>query len=147
GKKLRMFSNYVVLYNMKENVDEITKASNERLIPIINAIKNKESTRISGLTKIFSFLNSNFIKKVATMDEDYSVNDNCNGCGICEKVCPVRNIELVDNRPQFKHHCENCVACIQFCPQKAINYKNTTQNRRRYTHPEITYQELYEYNK
>jgi hypothetical protein len=32
------------------------------------------------------------------------------------------------------------------CPQKAINYKNLTQNRGRYTNPEIDYRELSEYN-
>ena len=81
------------------------------------------------------------------MDNDYNVNNDCNGCAICEKVCPVKNIEIVNNKPEFKHHCENCIACIQFCPQKAINYKTATQNRRRYTNPEINYMELYEYNK
>jgi epoxyqueuosine reductase QueG len=53
---------------------------------------------------------------------------------------------MANNKPQYKHHCEQCVACIQFCPQKAINYKDATQNRRRYTNPEIKYKELYEYN-
>ena len=81
------------------------------------------------------------------MDKNYTVNNNCTGCTICEKVCPVKNIEMADNKPKYKHHCEQCVACIQYCPQKAINYKNVTQTRRRYTHPEISYKELCGYNK
>jgi ferredoxin/flavodoxin len=147
GQKLQMFSNYVIIYDMSEKINEITKKSNEKLIPIINSIKMKKNNRVNKLTKIFGFINKDFIKKVSSMDKDYTVNDNCTGCTICEKVCPVKNIEMINNKPQFKHHCENCIACIQFCPQKAINYKNATQNRRRYTNPEVNYMELFEYNK
>jgi ferredoxin len=147
GQKLQMFSNYVIMYDMSEKTDEITRKSNEKLIPIINAIKMKKNNRVNKFTKIFGLINKNFIKKVSDMDKDYTVNDNCTGCAICEKVCPVKNIEMANNKPHYKHHCEQCLACIQFCPQKAINYKDATQNRRRYTHPEINYMELFEYNK
>ena len=146
GQKLKMFPNYVISYNMSRKKEQIIKKANEKLIPIINSIKSRTHNRISKFTKIFAFVNKSFIKKVSDMDRDYSVNDNCKGCNICEKVCPVNNIEIINSRPQYKHHCENCVACIQYCPQKAINYKNATQKRRRYTNPEISYMELCEYN-
>jgi ferredoxin len=135
------------MYDMSEKINEITKKSNEKLIPIISSIKMKRNNRVNKLTKIFEFINKDFIKKVSNMDKDYTVNDNCTGCTICERVCSVKNIEMINNKPQYKHHCENCVACIQFCPQKAINYKDATQDRRRYTNPEINYMELFEYNK
>jgi ferredoxin/flavodoxin len=146
GQKLQMFSNYVVMYNMNEKIDEITKKSNEKLVPVIDAVKNKRNNTINKLTNIFSFVNRRFIKKVSNMDKNFTVNDDCTGCGICKEVCPVKNVELAHNKPQYSHHCEQCVACIQFCPKKAINYKNVTQNRRRYTNPEINYRELSEYN-
>jgi ferredoxin len=142
SKKLQMFSNYVILYDMKKEVDKITEKSNKDLVPIINSIKNSEKNKVNRLMKIFSFVNKDFIKKLPAMDKDYTVNNDCNGCGICKEVCPVKNIEIINNRPQFNHNCENCLACIQFCPQQAINYKNVTQNRGRYTNPEISYKEL-----
>jgi ferredoxin len=147
GKKLQMFSNYVVMYDMSEKADEITKKSNEELVPIIDSIKMRKNNTINKLTKVFNFINKDFIKKVANMDKDFTINNNCTGCGICKEVCPVKNIEMINNKPQYNHHCEQCVACIQFCPQKAINYKDVTQGRRRYTNPEINYKELSEYNK
>ncbi|GMO62574.1 MAG: EFR1 family ferrodoxin [Treponemataceae bacterium] len=146
GQKLQMFSNYVIMYDMSENIDEITKNSNEKLVPIIDAIKAKRNNTINKLTNIFCFVNKSFLKKVSDMDKNFTVNDNCTGCGICKEVCPVKNIEIENNKPKYSHHCEQCLACIQFCPQKAINYKNVTQNRRRYTNPEISYKELAEYN-
>jgi ferredoxin/flavodoxin len=146
GKGLRMFSNYVVIYDMSKKVDEIAKESNEKLVPIINLIKMRKNNSINKLTKVFNFINKGFRQKVADMDRDFTVNDNCTGCGICRKVCPARNIEMINNKPRYNHHCEQCVACIQFCPQRAINYKNVTQSRGRYTNPEIDYRELSEYN-
>jgi ferredoxin/flavodoxin len=146
GTTLRMFSNYVVIYDMSKKVDEITRRSNERLVPIIDAIRMRKNNRVSKLTGIFKFINDDFIKKAAGMDKNFRVNSDCTGCGICQKVCPVKNIEMVNHRPQYNHHCEQCVACIQYCPQRAINYKDATRGRGRYTNPEITYQELSEYN-
>jgi ferredoxin len=146
ARKLQMFSNYVLMYDMKKEVNEITEKSNKNLVPIINSIRNKENNKVNRLMKIFSFVNKSFIKRVSTIDKDYTVNDNCTGCGICKEVCPVKNIDIINNRPQFNHNCENCIACLQFCPQKAINYKNATQNRGRYTNPEISYKELSERN-
>jgi ferredoxin/flavodoxin len=146
-RKLQMFSNYVLMYDMSKEINKITKKSNEKLIPIINSIKGKKKNRVNRLMKIFGFINKNFIKKVSSMDKDYTVNNDCTGCGICKEVCPVKNIEILNSRPQFSHNCENCIACIQYCPQKAINYKNVTQNRGRYTNPEISYKELSERNK
>jgi ferredoxin len=147
GEKLQMFSNYVVMYDMSKKVDEITKKSNEKLVPIVDSIKMRRSNSINKLTKIFGFINKNFIKKVAHMDKDFTIDENCTGCGLCEEVCPVKNIEMINNKPRYNHHCEQCVACIQFCPQRSINYKNATQNRGRYTNPEIDYKELSGYNK
>jgi len=47
------------MYNMKSNVDEITKESNEILVPVINSIKNRENKRISKLTKILVLSTNN----------------------------------------------------------------------------------------
>jgi ferredoxin len=142
-----MFANYVVMYDMSKNIDEITKRSNEKMLPIINAIKERKNRNANRLTKIFAPINKSFVDKVAVMDKDYSVNEKCISCGICKEVCPVENIEMINRKPQFLHHCENCLACLHYCPQKAINYKDKTQNRRRYSHPEISYKELSASNK
>ena len=137
-----MFSNYVVMYDMSKQIDEITQKSNKKLVPIINSIKNRENNKINTFSKIIGSLTKGLIKEMSDMDKNYTVNDNCTSCSICKEVCPVKNIEIINKKPQFKHKCEQCMACIQFCPQKAINYQNVTQNRGRYTNPEIDYKEL-----
>jgi ferredoxin len=49
------------------------------------------------------------------------VNELCNGCGICQKKCPVGNIILQSKKPLFQNNCTLCLQCIYGCPQKALS--------------------------
>ena len=75
-------------------------------------------------------------------DRGYRVSADCVACGLCERLCPVGNIAMESGRPVFRHGCEHCMSCIQNCPKQALNYKNATQARTRYRHPEVAVQEL-----
>lgn len=44
-------------------------------------------------------------KLIPALDRGFRVNERCNGCGICAKVCPVHNIDLVNERPVWRHRC------------------------------------------
>ncbi|HCC36700.1 MAG TPA: 4Fe-4S ferredoxin, partial [Treponema sp.] len=116
-KELKMFSNYVVLYDMNKKVHEITEKSDKKLAAIIDSIKKRENNKIGILHKIFGSFKMQ--RELSNIDKNYNVNDNCTGCGICRDVCPVKNIEMVNGKPHFKNKCEHCIACIQFCPPKS----------------------------
>lgn len=47
-------------------------------------------------------------------------NDNCNGCRLCQRGCPVGNIRMKDNKPVFGKSCVLCLKCIYSCPRKAL---------------------------
>ncbi len=57
---------------------------------------------------------------VHNADTAFRTDENCIGCGICAKVCPVSNIKIENKRPVWLHHCQNCLACYNWCPVKAI---------------------------
>ncbi len=144
AEKLDMFSNYVVLYDMKPTVKEECQQSLIDLEPIIKAIKNREDKQTEKFIEPFRQIGYYiFLIYIKNMDKDFNVSDTCTMCGICEKICPVNNITKDRvGKPEFKHHCEQCLGCIQFCPQKSINYKDKTQSRGRYTHPDIRWIDL-----
>jgi ferredoxin len=147
GKTLRIFSNYIISFTMPGRFIKLLEKSDRRLIPIIESIKNKKMNSIGKINKKFNQFYEKSIDTFKYEDKNYTVDGNCIGCGICKEVCPVNNIEIIANKPEFKHTCEQCMACIQYCPQKAINYKDKTQGKLRYTHPQINYKELSERNK
>ncbi len=76
-------------------------------------------------------------KYVPVSDKSYRVQASCNGCGICEKLCPVDNIAMAEDRPTWKNRCEQCMACVHWCPKEAIDVKEKTVGERRYHHPEV----------
>lgn len=79
-------------------------------------------------------------------DKNFWITEACNGCGTCEKVCPVNNIELVDKKPVWLHNCENCFACLQWCPQEAIQFGKNTVGRKRYRNPHVTLRDMVQDN-
>jgi ferredoxin len=42
----------------------------------------------------------------------FVTDGKCNGCGICQRICPVDNIAMIDNKPAWLDHCEGCFACL-----------------------------------
>lgn len=80
---------------------------------------------------------------IPKMDKDFWIDDKCNSCGICEKICPVKNIILSARKPVWQHHCEQCLACIQWCPQESIQLGKKTPQYERYHHPDIKIKDMF----
>ena len=134
--------NYIVKYNplSPETAMKYNKKAASKIAWIAADIKSKK-TEIRNM--VGNLLTTDTLyKNIKDLDEKFFVEDQCNGCGQCEKICPVQNIKLTDGKPKWQHHCEHCVACIHWCPNEAIQFGNRTQNRRRYHNPEIKVSEL-----
>jgi ferredoxin len=139
---------------------------NEKIEKLVESIKNKKNEKIKSVNifiKIFIYpllvitkfvfwlryknlskkISFNFEKLVHLADKSFKTSNSCNGCGICEKVCPVDNIKLVHMKPTWLHKCENCYACFQWCPQKAIS-GDIVKYKEDYHHPEIKVIELFD---
>jgi ferredoxin len=145
GFGIKMVANGIGFYDMPKQVKNILKKSQIKIDLIAEKIKQKKNKQVPRSNPLFFWKDKMvipFLKSLPTMNKDFNVSENCTGCGICGKVCPVRNIEMVNNRPVFKHICEQCVACVQLCPSKALNIENKTQSRRRYINPDITINEI-----
>jgi ferredoxin/flavodoxin len=146
GSYIAMPDNYLPYFNITpENAQEILAkagAKLERITKDIVAFKKKitEPTLIFG--PLMRLWNRRWTLTYAERDKNFTVDDTCTSCGICEKVCPVVNVIMKGPRPEWKHHCEQCYACMHFCPVCAIQYGNTTLNKHRYHHPDASHSDI-----
>jgi len=144
GFNIPLPGNYILMYDNDSQEIITNKFDNavKNVIQIANIVTSgKDNFKSDNFGFISLLANSLWQRTVYKSDQKYQLSENCTGCGICAKVCPVNNIELINSKPNWKHHCEGCLACIHFCPEKAINTK-TTYDRERYKNPKISINDL-----
>jgi len=91
-----------------------------------------------GMTKMIPPL-FNFLTQMLTKGADslaFTASATCDGCGICERVCPTRNIEMVDDQPTWSDRCVMCFACLHWCPKEAISLGGCNLDIGSYHHPD-----------
>ncbi len=117
------------------------KAAENKLKLRADTIKMKKQSQVDKgplwQRMLFTGLYKLTFNMIHKMDKDFSSDEKCDSCGICVKVCPVKNIDLIENRPVWKNNCEQCLSCIQWCPKEAIQYGKKTHAYERYHHPSV----------
>jgi ferredoxin len=74
---------------------------------------------------------------IANLWRTFRVYDSCNGCRLCEKVCPTHSISFTGSKPIWASSCEQCMRCANFCPHEAIfqSMGGDTKGKNRYLEP------------
>ena len=145
--------NYILSYNAFPKVYQklVGSKAEKKIRKIAQAIKEDQLTTFKKTGIIyFEKFEPSLQASIAKFNETgkhYEVSKECIGCGICEKVCPVKNIHMENRKPAFGESCAQCMACIQWCPGQAIDYQGKAKKRNRYHHPRITVKEVIEANK
>lgn len=147
---VKMVDNYLPAFDMKQE-KAIDKNISKQLEQIKNNVKNrvrhipaatqegrKLHKKVATANKLFPFANNGSLLKFS---------DSCTGCGICEKVCPLGNIEITSNKAhRINKACEFCLACIHHCPNGAITLKHEKNKKERYTNENVSLNEIIEFN-
>lgn len=55
-------------------------------------------------------------------DRKFHAGEDCTGCGLCAKMCPLKNITMENGRPRWMGNCTNCDSCYHRCPKNAISF-------------------------
>ena len=144
GYNIAMPANYIKKYEPEpeEEKSHKFKESGKKIknisLKILSGITNVKPDKFHLISKA---VNNFWQKSVNKSDKSFFSTESCNSCGICEEVCPVDNIRIVNKKPEWQHRCQECLACMHFCPKIAIQTKSSI-NRVRYHHPEITVNDM-----
>jgi ferredoxin len=143
-----MVDNYIPIFDMdKQKSTSSEKHIEENLKQLIDDILQRKRyiKKKSAANSAFSFFAQQFYKfNTRKADARFTVENTCNGCGICQRVCPVNNIKVI-TKPQFQHHCDECLACTHNCPQNAIRIKGEKSNAR-FVNEHVTVKDIIEAN-
>lgn len=127
GEKVNSVANYMIVYPPMPFPSLTVPKTEKKLGRIAKEIADR---RIRDIPRESAFIRHRRttvmtpykeLQKYA--DNPFTVSEDCISCGICERVCPVKNISLTDGVPTFRHKCAQCMACVAFCPKRAIGYE------------------------
>ena len=139
---LCMPNNYVIGFDVDSKTQEKEKLDTaELLLNDINRVirqrqKNVKLTIPGKLPVLESAVVNSLFNRFALSTGKFYADDNCTGCGICEKICPIHTIKVTD-KPVWGKECTQCLACINRCPAQAIQYGKGTASKGRYHHPSL----------
>lgn len=148
GFSIVMPSNYIPFGGAapKERQQALFAAASIRIRGIAAAVKEKKSLPVEKgpiwQNILFSGLHRLAAPHVEKTDKKFWVDDKCDSCRLCERICPARNITMQNDRPVWQHRCEQCLACLQWCPRESIQHGSGTSRRARYHHPDIKANDL-----
>lgn len=149
SNEIEMVDNYLpvydISYQLKMKKDAGIESKINDIIKDINAKKRsliRHNRLKCFISNVFSSIyTSKFGKRMMNNSaKKFIVNDFCNGCGTCRKVCPMNNIGG-KNKPEYQDKCEFCLACIHLCPKNAIHLKNE-KSRERFINQNIKLSEI-----
>ncbi|MFX0075962.1 MAG: EFR1 family ferrodoxin [Candidatus Hermodarchaeota archaeon] len=148
GYYVLMPNNYIIGYDIHSDArqKEYFEEAKKTVSMIINTVEksgtNLEKDLFEKRRIRSEKFNSDFRSSVNKSDKSFYVEETCTSCRICEQICPVNNIILVEGKPEWQHKCQQCLACINYCPEKSIQFGKKTTKTQRYHHPDIKVKDL-----
>lgn len=143
-KAIKAVENFVHLFKLppEEEIAIQIEAQRENTKIIAEDIKNQKKNKRFLFRPGSSFVSCLLRLVTKSFAKRYKITENCNGCGICYKVCPANCIAMTQKEDGLKpsvnaKKCDSCQACLQLCPRKAIRFGKIQPSSRRYRHSDI----------
>lgn len=151
-----MPQNFIMVFPVPDS-DEVEKLESKMQEEVVRVAEKIHSRKIAGIKKdglLLWIINHTLFSLVrlvynATdyfgMQKKFYADDQCTGCGTCEKVCLSGTVVMEDSHPVWKQdtECLHCLACLNYCPNHAVQVrKSKTLIRGRYHHPEVSAEEI-----
>lgn len=143
GFSVFMPNNYIISFDVdsKEVATEKLEQAKQTIGHINEVISQKRNGVFDSYEGSVPFIRTQIINPLfnafALSAKKFYAKGNCISCGLCEHVCPTKNIRLENGSPKWGKQCTKCLACIHRCPVQAIQYAKVTENKGRYYNPHV----------
>lgn len=146
---LLMVDNYLPGYDINVQIGKLPAKNTEenlaRIIADITARKSLKARSSLGWRAATAMIRvGEGLMLNGSQAQKYIVDDKCNNCGTCAKVCPSGNIRVTD-KVEFADKCEACLGCVHLCPKNALHMKSE-KSATRWRHPDVSIAELVKAN-
>ena len=127
GKALRCVASQCTAYEPFPPAKIMVPISDRNAQKIGREIANRIWRKYPAMSMVSKWLYPKMMTPFLNIQHEYDkgfyTSDACIGCEICRKICPCKNITILDKRPVWNHVCEGCNACVAYCPTKAIQFQ------------------------
>ena len=142
GAGVKYPDNYIIVFKVPtaERQMKLIGEADKKLGRILKDLRNKKETLEKDKIParyIPNIVHEYSAKNFRRMGKNLKADARCISCGLCERECPTENIVLAGKKIVFGVRCELCLRCVHICPVKYINYKNRTQDKKRYLNPKV----------
>lgn len=110
---------------------ELVKQAQKKIVSAVYSMKSNNPPqegigllyRMAGLFGQRLYFSSKTRKYTNKLKIDKA---KCVGCGVCVKLCPMKNLSVSNDIAKAKEDCTMCYRCINKCPQQAITLLGKT---------------------
>ncbi len=143
---LLMIDNYLPMFDVGKQCN-VDKHIDEQFDRIVKDIQNRrKSIRKPSPLSVFGHALYRMLP-VSDKPSRFRLDPGlCIRCGICERVCPKRNITLHEGTPSFGTDCDFCLACVHHCPKLALTVSFERNRQERYRNEEVSLHEIMQAN-
>lgn len=104
---------------------ELVWQAQKKIVKAVNSMKNNNPPQegIGLLYHIAGLFGQRlyFYNKTRKYTNKLKIDKaKCVGCGVCVKLCPMKNLNISHNKAKAEGNCTMCYRCINKCPQQAI---------------------------
>ncbi|MCL2144616.1 MAG: EFR1 family ferrodoxin [Endomicrobia bacterium] len=125
-KGFRMPNNFIAVRSDEKNRKTINMAYpkiESFALDILNGVSSAEKTNIFLR---FCYMISRFVTNTWNWKINQKImrlnlkKEKCVKCGLCAKICPVKNISYSEYPAFDGNKCQFCLRCMSYCPPQAI---------------------------
>lgn len=147
GMEMKLGDNSIAIVTKPELVGKRFDLMESLVDQMVQAVKSRESNTYALHDKLIWRLYGGFTRfyldQICQSGFKVASEEQCTRCGLCMRICPVKNIRITDNNVEWGDQRADCFACINWCSQKAISFgKLKLREKDQYRAPGIIANEI-----